>query len=124
METRDKILKALAEAGEPLRIGEIAVASGVSRQLVGYWIPELVRNGVVIPVRRLTVMKYQVQPALIEYNLTPGKLKELMAPLLEEVDFSHVEDSDIDNAVLDLIRTCILMNSDYFWDEDEENEVE
>jgi len=120
LEPKERILKALAESGEAMRMGEIAAASGVSKQLVSYWIPTLIANGLVLPVRRLTVTKYEIQPALCEYNLTPRKLKELMAPFLDEVDFTHVEDTD--NAILNLVHTCVLINSDGFWEDEDGGE--
>ena len=43
-----EILKALAEADEPMKFGDVVKASGWSKSVVGKWLPILVGRGVVL----------------------------------------------------------------------------
>lgn len=93
------IFHCLCDEKYPLTKTEISEKTGISVQLCSYWIPRMIKCGILLQDKR---KRYYVQNILKSKNLN-----KYVIPLIEEIavnlDFSNVSDAE------DAIEKCVAI---------------
>ena len=96
-----KIFHTLSESKYPLAKSDISKKTGMSVQLVNYWINKLIQSGIVLRYNRKT---YSIQPVLKDKSLI-----ELIKPLIEKISCNlKYEDTNIKN-IEDTVEKCVAL---------------
>jgi len=101
-----QIFFALLDAGEPLRLSEIERATKFSHQLLGHHLPNMIKDGLIVPLDIDGEKYYTVQFVFLNTTLFT-KLSEAIIPIVRIVG-ENISYEYADGEKQDIIRNCLI----------------
>lgn len=98
------IYHCLSESKYPLTKSDISNKTGISQQLLNYWIPKMIECGIIVTDNR---KRYDIQRILKDKSLAKH-IKPLVTAIATHLDYSNV--NNIEKAVEQCVALYLLDN--------------
>lgn len=106
VQTPIKIFLTMLDADRPLRPADISQLTGLSRQVISYHVPNMVKDGLVVPLEINGQNYFSVQMVFLN-NALFKKLSDGIMPIIRVIG-DNVSYEYTDNGKEDVIRNCLI----------------